>query len=110
MQISFSMVNCFFFCLSVVPIATLLKRKTVDVEIDFLPSEKSQKRNRFLRQTSLPANHIISRLLSEDNTSKRLNRLNSSPDYNEENLEGKFSICKSYIMTIFLAIYLSKCF
>ena len=66
--------ECFF--LSVVPIATLMKRKTVDVQVEYLPEEKIKTPSphntlKFSRQVSLPANQMSSRFFRQ--------RMNSMP-------------------------------
>ena len=78
----------------VVPITTLMRRKPVDVAIDYLPSDHSVRKAKFLRQTSLPASQLISRLLPAEVSSKRLNRLNSSPDHANLMSEGIASLIR----------------
>lgn len=93
---------------SVVPLTTLLKRKPVDVEIDYLPSDKSFSKTKFLRQTSLPASQKISRLLPVENSSKHLNRLNSSPGHDKQKSEGNISVCQlnSFVSKTFTYLHL----
>ena len=78
------------FLLSVIPITTLFKRKPVDVEIDYLPSEKSSERVKFLRQVSLPAYQAVKQSLPVANSFKKFHRLNSSPGHEKKN-EGIYT-------------------
>ena len=79
------------FLLSVIPITTLFKRKPVDVEIDYLPSEKSNERVKFLRQVSLPAYQAVKQSsLPVANSVKKFHRLNSSPGHEKKN-EGIYT-------------------
>lgn len=61
---------------SVVPLATLMRRKTVEVQVEYLPEEKTKTPTpkntiKFSRQVSLPANQIANRFFRQ--------RMNSMP-------------------------------
>ncbi|KAL3867623.1 hypothetical protein ACJMK2_040504 [Sinanodonta woodiana] len=86
----------------IVPLGTILKRKAISVEIDFIPEESqkikaSDKLHQFTRQMSLPASHC--------QYGKKLQRFQSTPGF-AENREcwlketGRVYGVDSYVVTL----------
>lgn len=74
---TFIMSDLFYFL--VVPIATLMKRKTVEVQVEYLPEERVKTPSpksalKFSRQVSLPASQMTNRFFRQ--------RMNSMPGDN----------------------------
>ncbi|KAL3869163.1 hypothetical protein ACJMK2_041874 [Sinanodonta woodiana] len=86
---------------NIVPLGTILKRKSVNVEVEFIPEESNKakaihKSRKFARQMSLPA----SRLQFE----KAVLRLNSTPEFAEDQkcwfkVTGNVYGIDSYVVT-----------